>query len=811
MMSGEDDQKNEMGSEDGLDEWVKVLQNIQVQEEETRNKLQPDNWRQRSDEPLRYNWKQLFERNSNKQYEPLEPLSPVHVTPRLLVDSLVGYPKFSASLDELMMEKNMIPSDVQEVVSSQTKVFYLLGNTVQLSPQVSICKDHSGAQGCQKLLSCSDLHICPNFVTRSCQDENCSYGHTWLLDHNRSILHQLCIDWLPSRIIFKLIQQRRETIKVTGPLQVCFKYNGGGCDQTDCAELHVCFTFLTGLGKCSRHDCQLNHNFLTPDCCRLLRIHGLPVNETPRDIVLALLFANPTLLQEQNTSPQQIKKKRVNKTLKSNEITMKSLLRKVEKTTFDSVGEEKDTLGVITEDGTGSSESSNTLSGNSNLADVGYTVHVNNGRLTLWSYYLLGNVEIPEICYHSVEDMCKNEGSGCQRLHATQHFHWQVCEADRWINLRPSQVICLERAFCDPSQDGVDLPRLEPATLDHSFRGLLILLGHGTWHADFKTMMLTDSSKTKALPTRRLCTETVPGQVIKPATFIWYFFDLSKNWISYGHSDTLGSKDLVSNITSEDIEKHFLQNPSQPLIFKNLRFSYILDFNTMQQTNQRTKTSRLVVRRPMVHLQDEVKVDQNNPLNLPLHWEKMNPGECVRVLALKGSSSEYEQVVGLLKSQIPTSKIVGVQRIQNPFLWRAFDNKVGEMTALYGNASKVGVCQLFHGTQHEVVPSIWTENFDWRLHGSRIGNKFGQGTYFSTNPVYSYQYCTANSSGMKSLMVALTAVGYVTLGNSTMVRPPKNPATGLLFDSTVDKVSKPSIIVKYDKQEYYPQYIILLI
>ena len=72
----------------------------------------------------------------------------------------------------------------------------------------------------------------------------------------------------------------------------------------------------------------------------------------------------------------------------------------------------------------------------------------------------------------------------------------------------------------------------------------------------------------------------------------------------------------------------------------------------------------------------------------------------------------------------------------------------------------------------------------------------------------SHVYSDCNSNDQKFMMVASVLVGYTTKGSSSMTRPPLNSATGMLYDTTVDDEKNPRRFVKYDKQEYYPEYVI---
>lgn len=69
-------------------------------------------------------------------------------------------------------------------------------------------------------------------------------------------------------------------------------------------------------------------------------------------------------------------------------------------------------------------------------------------------------------------------------------------------------------------------------------------------------------------------------------------------------------------------------------------------------------------------------------------------------------------------------------------------------------------------------------------------------------------YCTPDAQGHIFLIQAEVIIGYVTKGTKSLNRPPPNPSTGLLFDTTVDDITAPTLFVKYEKEEYYPEYII---
>jgi len=116
---------------------------------------------------------------------------------------------------------------------------------------------------------------------------------------------------------------------------------------------------------------------------------------------------------------------------------------------------------------------------------------------------------------------------------------------------------------------------------------------------------------------------------------------------------------------------------------------------------------------------------------------------------------------------------------------------------------------FFHGTPDEAtVRCICYQNFDPRMHG-RHGTVYGKGVYFSTTAQYSHHY--AKNSGRRFMFFARALVGKSTRGTKDLQRPPPiDPSRphGALFDSCVDRTSKPTIVVIFDNDQCYPEFLI---
>ncbi|XP_045582234.1 protein mono-ADP-ribosyltransferase PARP11 isoform X2 [Procambarus clarkii] len=407
-----------------------------------------------------------------------------------------------------------------------------------------------------------------------------------------------------------------------------------------------------------------------------------------------------------------------------------------------------------------------------------------------------------------------HEESGCLRLHAKCTSQWQVLHDSSWYNLRNFHSKEIEDAFEDVTKDSVRLSLLNPIMLGNSGTGMLKILGTQQWEADLETMKLRSVTKVGSpvvmMDIRRLSTQSAAtSKSAKATVYEWFFQDENNKWIKYGEADSCGHTHLISSVKSHEIELCFVTNPSSPMTFNNSKFQYQLDFIGMKQTNLSTGKVRLIRRRPVKKQSTKINPKSKKD-NLPSSWSVMKDTDTMVQITLDTSSQEYRDVMTLLLATLPSARPTAIKRIQNPFLWRPFQNKQDELSLKYGEKGKINVQKLFHGTKSEYVDNISRENFDWRLHGSNVGQLYGRGTYFSNSAAFSMKYSQSNIFGHKVLLLAEVIVGKVTKGNASMTRPPINPATNELYDTTVDSTSSPKIFVKYDKQEYYPLYILEL-
>ncbi|KAJ8971616.1 hypothetical protein NQ314_000612 [Rhamnusium bicolor] len=89
---------------------------------------------------------------------------------------------------------------------------------------------------------------------------------------------------------------------------------------------------------------------------------------------------------------------------------------------------------------------------------------------------------------------------------------------------------------------------------------------------------------------------------------------------------------------------------------------------------------------------------------------------------------------------------------------------------------------------------------NWRLAGTCVGHKFGQGISFSPESTYSCHYPRNYPFTQRVMFVADVLVGSTCTGNQFMKIP-----TG-----SCDTSTKPDgkVIVKYEDNDFYPKYVI---
>ncbi|XP_033888392.1 protein mono-ADP-ribosyltransferase PARP11-like isoform X2 [Acipenser ruthenus] len=218
-------------------------------------------------------------------------------------------------------------------------------------------------------------------------------------------------------------------------------------------------------------------------------------------------------------------------------------------------------------------------------------------------------------------------------------------------------------------------------------------------------------------------------------------------------------------------------------------------------------------------------ISEDQAIPVPPYWEKVNTEEPYQLIHLQEDTNEYKEVARLFKNTMHVC-ITAVKRIQNLDLWEFFCRKKAQLKRR-NQGAEIEEKMMFHGTSHENIEAICTNNFDCRLNGSH-GTVFGKGAYFARDAVYAAKFCkTSENHGtilkkhdvapnvfqaqphFKSLFLVRVLVGSYTLGKSHYCRPPSKDMSYINFyDSCVDDVNNPKIFVIFDNNQIYPEYLI---
>ncbi|NWI32446.1 PAR14 polymerase, partial [Sula dactylatra] len=193
---------------------------------------------------------------------------------------------------------------------------------------------------------------------------------------------------------------------------------------------------------------------------------------------------------------------------------------------------------------------------------------------------------------------------------------------------------------------------------------------------------------------------------------------------------------------------------------------------------------------------------------LPATWDDMQ-NQRLKIVALKPDTREYKDVQERFLKTCQSLKIEKIERVQNPFFWKAYQIKKREMDNKNGTRNNEKL--LFHGTSKESLTLINNHGFNRSYAGMHAAN-FGNGTYFAVNASYSANdtYSRPDVQGKKYMYLARVLVGEYSQGTRGSITPaaknPSNPTD--LFDSSTDNVNQPSMFIIFNDIQAYPEYLI---
>lgn len=159
------------------------------------------------------------------------------------------------------------------------------------------------------------------------------------------------------------------------------------------------------------------------------------------------------------------------------------------------------------------------------------------------------------------------------------------------------------------------------------------------------------------------------------------------------------------------------------------------------------------------------------------------------------SEPQYEYISKRVRESFPESCICWIEENLNTKLLTAFENRKSEI-AKRGAINEV---KFFHGTSENVVTSIAAGGFDPTYNKA---SAYGKGTYFAKNASYSFSYMKPNAVGISFMFLCDVIIGTPCLGSGNLI------IDTMKFDSAVDVIKDPSIVVTPYADAAYPRYII---
>ncbi|XP_053645398.1 protein mono-ADP-ribosyltransferase PARP12 isoform X2 [Cherax quadricarinatus] len=683
-----------------------------------------------------------------------------------------------------------------------------------------ICSFYNSKNGCKRNENCNNIHICKDFVMNcgKCSVSDCSLNHDILNDHCKRLLKRfgISVNESPRDILMSLmslVKNQEESSTSTSSMKSNTSKSEGKGEKIKKSDKNI---------ECkdeqdSDHSSTSVEKKKSKNKKKGKKSDGKDnKGEDEQNEMSQTLSDKP-----KSEGKKQAKKSKASKSeakeasassSKSEDKSGKKKKGKSSSASSKDIQDNQDNPSSDSENDSDSSEHSDIT--DKNQKKDGKSVKGNNDakakqknkRQTIYSSDVYGDVEVPEICIYAVNDKCINVKKGCRFLHAKSLFHWQFENEGKWYNFRIFQSKTLENAYRDVDKSGIMIPPLDPSKLESNAKELLNILGTESWRADFKEQYIQNSSGSEHLKIRRISTRSAgESEGPKSTVYDWYFSDDQGKWIRYGEVDSLGKQELVCNITSEEVEKQYLSDPSSSMLISNAQFQYKLDFAKMTQTNLKTNKAREIRRRPS-RLSCQKKVSSSDQSSLPDHWIAMGGNETHILVPLGPANEDYQEVSSHLRLMLPNANIQKIERLQNPYLWRLFQYKKAFLSQRY-DENQLNVQKLFHGTDSAKIDTVCKENIDWRQ-GITVEQNFGKGTYFSNSAAIARRHSTINESGHYVLILAEVIIGSVIKGSPTLTRPPANISNNTFYDTTVDDVDAPTIFVKYDKEEYYPEYII---
>jgi poly [ADP-ribose] polymerase 10/14/15 len=156
--------------------------------------------------------------------------------------------------------------------------------------------------------------------------------------------------------------------------------------------------------------------------------------------------------------------------------------------------------------------------------------------------------------------------------------------------------------------------------------------------------------------------------------------------------------------------------------------------------------------------------------------------------------------------------VAKVERVQNLPLWQSYaikrKNVLERENALSSSNQRFERIWLFHGTDEDTCGKIQEQGFNRSFCGKNA-TAYGKGVYFARDSTYAARpaYAVPDANGVQRMFACRVLIGQYCQGENGALTPAVR-TEGILYDSTCNRVSDPSIFVTYHDAQAYPEYLI---
>ena len=205
---------------------------------------------------------------------------------------------------------------------------------------------------------------------------------------------------------------------------------------------------------------------------------------------------------------------------------------------------------------------------------------------------------------------------------------------------------------------------------------------------------------------------------------------------------------------------------------------------------------------------------------LPSYWDEVkDPSSTVEYFPLEPGTEEPGRVYDAISLSTGPLELTihSIERVQNIGLWQAYCAKKSEIVQREASRRPPNVTNhsgtlernwVFHGLESETADKVAQLGFNRAFCGENAVF-YGKGVYFARDASYSAYplYSPPDAGGVQTMFAVRLAVGNWSQGVRGAPTPAvRDPARGLLYDTTVDRMDDPSIFVAYHSAQCYPEY-----